>query len=267
MKKIIFFLTAISLFTFHGCQKDPGTIDNRIEITDKVIPYCDIANISGTISCPIENINIELLVDDAEDMSAPTKYNVDINSDNSFTANITDLNPTTTYYYKFRAYTNVDDIEFEVKSFTTDSFIGVDLGLPSGLKWATYNVGATTPEDYGNYYAWGETATKSEYTKQNSVTYRRQIYDISGNAQYDAARANWGSTWRMPTKAEIEELLIDCAWTRTTQNGVNGYRVTGPNDNSIFLPATATIGVPNPTRAILSTPTFSASIVKTTVSV
>ena len=236
MKKIIFFLTTISLLAFHGCQKDPGTIDNRIEITDKVIPSGGSADISGTISCPIENINVELLVDDAEDMSAPTKYKVDINSDNSFTAKITDLNSATTYYYKFRAYTNVDDIEFEIKSFTTDSFIGVDLGLPSGLKWATCNVGASKPEDYGNYYAWGETATKSEYTEENSVTYGQQIFDISGNAQYDAARANWGGPWRMPTKAEMEELVNNCTWT-SSQSGVNGYKVTGPNGNSIFLPA------------------------------
>ena len=238
MKKIIFFLTAISLFTFHGCQKDPGTIDNRITITDKVTHYVEIANISGTISCTIENINVELLVDDAEDMSAPTKYNVDINSDNSFTVKITQLNHTTTYYYKFRAYTNVDDIEFEVKSFTTDSsFIGVDLGLPSGLKWATCNIGAATPEDYGNYYAWGETVTKGEYTEQNSVTYGQEISDFSGNAQYDAARANWGGTWRMPTQTEMQELIDNCTWTWTTLNNVNGYTVTGPNGNSIFLPA------------------------------
>ena len=243
MKKIIFFLTAISLFTFHGCQKDPDTIDNRIAITDKVITSGRSADISGTISCPIENINIELLVDDAEDMSAPTKYNIHINSDNSFTVKITQLNPTTTYYYKFRAYTNVDDIEFEVKSFTTTISEGtlnghdwVDLGLPSGLKWATCNVGATRPEDYGNFYAWGETTTIKSHDQSNSVTSGQEISDFSGNAQYDAARANWGSTWRMPTKAEIEELINNCAWTWTTQNGVNGYRVTGPNGNSIFLP-------------------------------
>ena len=245
MKKIIFFLTAISLLAFHGCEKDPGTIDNRIAITDKVITSGGSADISGTISCPIENINIELLVDDAEDMSAPTKYKVDINSDNSFTAKITQLNLTTTYYYKFRAYTNVDDIEFEVKSFTTTMGEGtlnghdwVDLGLPSGLKWATCNVGASKPEDYGNYYAWGETATKSVYTEENSRTLYKTMSDISGNATYDAARANWGGSWRMPTKAEIEELLNNCTWTWTTQNGVNGMRVTGPNGNSIFLPAT-----------------------------
>lgn len=113
----------------------------------------------------------------------------------------------------------------------------VDLGLPSGLKWATCNVGAATPEDYGNYYAWGETTTKSEYTEENSVTMGQPMSDFSGNATYDAARANWGGTWRMPTQAEMEELLNNCTWTWTTQNGVNGVRVTGTNGNSIFLPA------------------------------
>ena len=113
----------------------------------------------------------------------------------------------------------------------------VDLGLPSGTKWATCNIGAITPEGYGNYYAWGETATKSEYTEQNSVTYGQQISDFSGNPTYDAARANWGGTWRMPTKAEMEELVNNCNWTWTTQNGSRGMRVTGPNGNSIFFPA------------------------------
>ena len=118
----------------------------------------------------------------------------------------------------------------------------VDLGLPSGLKWATCNVGASQPHEYGNYYAWGETTTKSEYTEENSVTYGQQISDFSGNATYDAARANWSSTWRMPTKAEMEELENNCTWTWTTKNGVNGYEVTGPNGNSIFLPAAGYCG-------------------------
>ncbi|MBO7200012.1 MAG: hypothetical protein J6V54_01315 [Bacteroidales bacterium] len=113
----------------------------------------------------------------------------------------------------------------------------VDLGLPSGTKWATCNVGASTPEEYGNYYAWGETSTKTEYTEENSVTYGQQMSDISGNAQYDAATANWGSTWRIPNRAEVEELIDNCTWTWTTQNGVNGIKVTGTNGNSIFLPA------------------------------
>ena len=111
----------------------------------------------------------------------------------------------------------------------------VDLGL--SVKWATCNVGASKPEDYGNYYAWGETSTKSSYTSDNSKTFGKQMNDIKGNSQYDAARANWGSTWRLPTKAELEELENKCTWTWTTQNGVKGYKVTGPNGNSIFLPA------------------------------
>lgn len=113
----------------------------------------------------------------------------------------------------------------------------VDLGLPSGLKWATCNIGAKTPEDYGEYFAWGETNPKAEYTEENSVTYGEQMGDISGNAQYDAATANWGGGWRMPSKAEMQELVDHCEWEWTQLNGVNGARVIGPNGSCIFLPA------------------------------
>ena len=113
----------------------------------------------------------------------------------------------------------------------------VDLGL--SVKWATCNVGAKSPSDYGDYYAWGETATKETYTEENSKTYDNSSYnyDIRGNSSTDAARANWGGTWRLPTKAECDELINKCTWTWTTLGGHNGYRVTGPNGNSIFLPA------------------------------
>lgn len=113
----------------------------------------------------------------------------------------------------------------------------VDLALPSGLKWATCNLGATTPEEYGDYFAWGETEPKSGYTADNSATYKKAIGDISGDLRYDAARKNWGNSWRIPTEAEFSELISNCTWTWTTQNNVNGYRVTGVNGNSIFLPA------------------------------
>ena len=111
----------------------------------------------------------------------------------------------------------------------------VDLGL--SVKWATCNVGASQPHGYGNYYAWGETSTKSEYTSDNSRTYGKNMSDISGNATYDVARSNWGGSWRMPTEDEMEELEDKCTWTWTSQSGVNGYKVTGPNGNRIFLPA------------------------------
>ena len=111
----------------------------------------------------------------------------------------------------------------------------VDLGL--SVKWATCNVGATSPEDFGHYFAWGETTTKSSYTESNSKTYGKKMGDIAGNSSYDAATANWGGSWRMPTDAEMQELIDKCTWKWTTQNGVNGYKVTGPSGASIFLPA------------------------------
>ena len=111
----------------------------------------------------------------------------------------------------------------------------VDLGL--SVKWATMNVGASSPSDYGSYFAWGETRPKSEYTADNCVTWNKDLKDISGNSSYDAARSNWGGSWRLPTKSELEELKNKCKWTWSTQNGRKGYTVTGPNGNSIFLPA------------------------------
>ena len=127
--------------------------------------------------------------------------------------------------------------EYEEETSEIDGHEYVDLGLPSGLKWATCNVGANAPEEYGDYYAWGEKETKNSYTSSNSYTYEMHINEFSGNAQYDVARADWGGSWRMPTKDEISELVTHCTWTWTTQNSVNGYKVTGPNGKSVFLPA------------------------------
>lgn len=131
------------------------------------------------------------------------------------------------------------------KQAATNGHEYVDLGL--SVKWATCNVGANAPEEYGDYFAWGETSTKETYDGDNCPTYRLSIsqlksqgyIDSEGNltSQYDAARANWGGSWRLPTKAELWELINKCTWKWTTQNGVNGYKVTGPNGNSVFLPA------------------------------
>ena len=163
----------------------------------------------------------------------------------SFTSQIPDLVPNTQYYVRAYATNEVGTAYGEEKSFTTNGYAYVYLGL--SVKWATCNVGANKPEDYGNYYAWGETSTKSNYSSSNSPTeglseseLQSQGYiDSEGNLtpQYDAATANWGGNWRMPTKEELNELITRCTWEWTTQNGVNGYKVTGPNGNSIFLPA------------------------------
>lgn len=112
----------------------------------------------------------------------------------------------------------------------------VDLGL--SVKWATCNVGADHPEDYGDYYAWGEIVTKSSYNKATSKTFSMDLCDIGGNLEYDAATAKWGSSWRLPTREEIKELVKKCKWKWTTYKGMRGYLVKGPNGNSIFLPAT-----------------------------
>ncbi len=116
----------------------------------------------------------------------------------------------------------------------------VDLGLPSGLLWATCNVGATIPEDYGSYFAWGETTTKDTYSS-SSYTYSSNPTTLP--LSKDAAAANWGGDWRMPTAAEFDELVASCTWTWTTNynsTGRAGYivksKVTG-NTNFIFLPA------------------------------
>ncbi|MBR5831997.1 MAG: hypothetical protein IKY79_05210 [Bacteroidales bacterium] len=169
----------------------------------------------------------------------------DGNGVGEFTSDITGLTNGTTYYVRAYATNSKGTAYGEEKSFTTlpgvNGYAYVDLGLPSGLKWATCNVGATTPEEYGNYYAWGETTTKTEYTEENYTLYGQELGDISGNTTYDVARANWGSTWRMPTKEELEELANNCTWTWITQNGVNGMKVVGSNGNSIFLPASGVI--------------------------
>ena len=111
-----------------------------------------------------------------------------------------------------------------------------DLGL--SVKWATCNIGANTPEDYGNYYDWSEISTVSDGPSYYSETFHRTMnIDIGGNPKYDAARANWGGSWRLPTKKEMEELINNCKWYRMTRNGIYGCDVVGPNGNSIFLPA------------------------------
>ena len=120
----------------------------------------------------------------------------------------------------------------------------VDLGL--SVKWSTMNVGANSPSDYGDYFAWGEVRPKSEYTKDNSLTYGKELGNISGNSQYDAARYHWGGSWRLPTREELRELEYECAWKWIKQDGHSGCKIVGPNGNSIFLPAGEYRGDSNP---------------------
>ena len=177
-----------------------------------------------------------------------------LNKDGTFTEwsfQFDNVDRGTTYYYRsyarVRLYPKTITIVSEAKTYTTGDLtdgsgsIGgrayVDLGLPTGTLWATCNIGANSPEEYGDYFAWGETTTKSTY---NSSTYTYSANRSKWPTSADAAYVNWGSSWRMPSKAQFDE-LINSSYTTTewtTQNGVKGRKITSKrNGNSIFLPA------------------------------
>ena len=148
-------------------------------------------------------------------------------------------------------------------NYIEDTLYGyVDLGLPSGTLWATCNVGAEKPEDYGDYFAWGETVTKTVYNwgtykyghKVDDWYYLTKYCSISGEgydgftdnltvleAGDDAATANWGSGWHTPTAEQWQELIDNTTGTWTSLNNVNGSRYTASNGNSIFLPAAGSL--------------------------
>lgn len=129
----------------------------------------------------------------------------------------------------------------------------VDLGLPSGTKWATMNIGANAPEEPGDFFAWGEISAKLDFTNEgyrfrddNSLmikyTTKQWGKRLTDNkrileAEDDVATMSWGKAWRMPTYEEQTELRMLCTWQWTSLNGMEGCMVTGPNGNSIFLPA------------------------------
>lgn len=151
---------------------------------------------------------------------------------------------------------DVVEMWFNIPAPNPSNHEWVDLGLPSGLKWATCNVGASQPEEYGDYFAWGEVEPKDYYdwstykwcngTENTQTKYcNDSYYGYNGFTDYkttldlsdDAANYNWGGGWRMPTEEEQDELRNNCSWEWTSKNGVYGRKVTGPNGNSIFLPA------------------------------
>ena len=118
----------------------------------------------------------------------------------------------------------------------------IDLGLPSGTKWACCNIGANSPEGYGGYYAWGETESKNDYKWSNYTHYDgtkdtwHHIGDDIAGTPYDVAHVKWGGSWRMPSFDQISELINHCSTKWIKQNGVNGILVTGRNGATIFLP-------------------------------
>lgn len=188
------------------------------------------------------------------------QYNVENESGmGSYTANLTGLTPGTIYYYKTYVSNSVGTAYGDVRSFVTNGKLNdydwVDLGLPSCTRWATCNVGASNPDERGDQFAWGETVPKDTYDwstylycngSENTMTKycRHAQYGYNGytdnltrlEANDDAATVNWGEGWRMPTKAELQELIDYCETSWVSHNGINGMLFTSRyNGNSIFM--------------------------------
>ena len=191
----------------------------------------------------------------------PSTVAISIQSD-SFTSGLTRLYVPAGMVEMYKVRTNWSAYKFQIfpiseypTKLSSPAAEPVDLGL--SVKWASWNVGASAPEEYGTHFAWGEVEGNWDYNwstyKWCNGTYlkltkyctqisywdspytmdRKTVLDLED----DAAHMNWGGNWRMPTKAELDELFDNCTWLWTTQNGVNGRLFTGPNGNSIFLPA------------------------------
>lgn len=167
-----------------------------------------------------------------------------------YTINIEDVGPGTTYYY--RTYVKLlGEVYYDpnVYSITTLNKVinghkFINLGLPSGLLWAECNVGASSPWEDGDYYAWGETQTKSDYSwstykwGSNPTKYNSSDGKTTLEASDDVATVKWGKECRMPSRAEFQELYNKCDWTwKSSYNGASGYLVKGPNGQTIFFPA------------------------------
>ena len=253
--------------TAYGEQRSFTTEEEEAELTPPTVITSEVIDITETTAVSGGNVTDDggatvtargicwstsqnPTIDDNDGMTT------DGNGIGTFTSDLVNLTANTTYYVRAYATNEKGTSYGDEMSFTTEEedeegcepdgeiagHYYVDLGLPSGVKWATCNVGASSPEDYGDYFAWGETSPKAEYTWENSVTFGEQMSDISGNAQHDAATANWGGSWRMPTNDEMQELVDHCEWEWTEVNGVNGSRVIGPNGSCIFLPAAGARG-------------------------
>ena len=156
-------------------------------------------------------------------------------------------NVDTMYVYNIDGSVHKFEVEkIERIAFTASIGEAIDLGL--SVKWASYNVGATAPEEAGGYYNWGETEEREKYAQTEYKFYDKteHIFTKYSNddgkttlePEDDVAHVKWGGNWRMPTATELEELRDNCTWEWTTLNGIKGHKVTGPNGNSIFLPVT-----------------------------
>lgn len=228
---------------------------DALEITEYSVKLTGFAN----LPLDMGNAEVGIMYDKQQSFEGAKKLlAAGLDGNNKFTVTVTGLEPSTTYYYKSFVQNGMAMKYGEVKSFTTNTPPvpeTVDMGTVvngKNVKWALCNLGALKPEDYGDYYAWGETEPKSDYSwetykfrKSSSgplSKYDPESSDDNVNkrvldAEDDVARIKLGGKWRMPSDEEWKALMTTCTWIWTTQNGINGRLVTAANGNSIFLPA------------------------------
>ncbi len=258
MKKLSLFLVALTLML----------VSCKPEIEKPTVETKSVVDITETTAKVVGNV----VADGGSEVTAKgvcwaKTQNPTIENDNTnagagvgeFLVEITGLESEATYYVRTYATNEAGTSYGEEKYFTTlgidnddpetpeepeepetptiNGYAYVDLGLPSGLKWATHNVGAFEAQEVGTYFAWGELKSKESF-EMDSDTYGVVMGDISGDVNYDVAASAWGSTWRMPTEADAKELRDNCTfeWVQIS-NTLQGCIVKGPNGNEIYLPA------------------------------
>ncbi len=226
LKKLSYLIFVLASVTFlSSCEKEPITAVEDITLSES----------TAELEVP-QTLKVEATITPADKASQIT---LTWSSSNNTVATVSDGLITAKYPGKTTITASYGECSATVSITVTNTHNGyeyVNLGLPSETKWANYNIGANVPHEYGDYFAWGETETKETYTRSNSSTFGKEIGEISGNPEYDAARAIWGKEWRLPTFEEIKELEEYCTINETTVGGIDGVRVTGPSGQSIFLP-------------------------------
>ena len=272
MKAVAALMLTVILFFATGCNKENNDSDVRVTTYTPQDVTQTTAKCGGDVIVE-QGLSLSELGVCWSTSSKPTVENAHLSTVNwnePYVCTITGLEPSTKYHVRAYALRGLEYYYGEDKSFTTEGSSGggggggggwgshdyVNLGLPSGLLWATCNVGADSPEDYGDYFAWGETQPK-DYYDWNTYQYCMGDYNTLTKYCYnsefgyngftddlttlqpedDVATANWGSDWRMPTQAEWQELYQNTTHIWTTQNGVSGRLFTASNGNSLFLPA------------------------------
>lgn len=230
MKKSICVISLLSLLLSCG-QKSPVT-------TGSSTAEQGTLSLSGTVDTKYLTTlkNVGFFISTSEDFPSDITQEYvssEVNGDGSFLAVVKGLRPSTTYYYKAFVRMDATSLVGKTCSIVTEAFSepmhAVDLGL--SVKWCSCNLGATYPEEFGDYYVWGATSV-----------YSPDVYERSPGGgrgpKYDIASIRLGDDWRMPSDSEWNELIQECSWTWTSQNGIDGYLVTSKtNGNSIFLPA------------------------------